>query len=85
MRTAPRLTVAFGAAAFMTATALFIIGAAVYGHEMGPAIIASVAGIFAEAALVVLLLDRIARVQEARDWAFVRHTVGQRMAAAMVE
>jgi hypothetical protein len=52
---------------------------------MGPAIFAGVAGIFAEAALVVLVLDRVNRFQEARDWAFVRDIVGQRMAATMVD
>jgi hypothetical protein len=80
-----KLTFMFGAASFVLAVGLFATGAAVYGRDMGPAILGGIAGIFAEAALVVLLLDRIVRSQEARDWAFVRETMGERMAAAMVD
>lgn len=78
-------TVAFGIASFLFAAGLFAVGAAVYERDMGPAILGGVAGIFAEAALVVLLLDRVTRLQEARDWAFVQQTVGRRMAATMVD
>jgi hypothetical protein len=80
-----KLTVTFGAASFVLAVGLFATGAAVYGRDMGPAVFGGIAGIFAEAALVVLLLDRVVRLQEARDWAFVRETMGDRMAAAMVD
>jgi hypothetical protein len=84
-RAQTKLTLTFGVASFVLAVGLFATGAAVYGRDMGPAILGGIAGIFAEAALVVLLLDRVVRLQEARDWAFVRETMGERMAATMVD
>jgi hypothetical protein len=85
VRPQAKVTVTFGAMSFVLAVGLFATGAAVYGRDMGPAILGGIAGIFAEAALVVLLLDRVVRLQEVRDWAFVRQTMGERMAAAMVD
>jgi hypothetical protein len=52
---------------------------------MGPHIYATVAGVFAEAALVVLVLDQIARNHERHEWPSVRRAVGVRMAASMVD
>jgi hypothetical protein len=80
-----KLTTELGLAVLTCSLVLLGVGVAVYGKEMGPHVIATVAGILGEAALVVLVLDRIARAQEKRDWRFVRQTIGQRMAACVVD
>jgi hypothetical protein len=75
----------FGAFALVAAAAIMGIGIAIYPHDMGPHAIATIAGILGEAALVVLVLDRITRAQERRDWAIARRTAGELMAASAVD
>ena len=53
--------------------------------KWGPISHATVAGVFAEAVLVVLVLDQIAHSHARHEWSFVRRVVGERMAASMVD
>lgn len=75
----------FGLCALLVALTLFSVSYLIYDDEIGPHIYATLAGVFAEAALVVLVLDQISRNQERREWSFVRRAVGERIAAAMVD
>jgi hypothetical protein len=74
-----------GAAAAGVAAVLTAVSFAVYGGEMGPHIIATVIAVLGEAALVVLVLDRVAKAQERKDWHFVEAVVCQGIAACMVD
>jgi hypothetical protein len=74
-----------GLAALGTSLGLLAVGIVIYGHEMAPHVLATIAGVFAEVALVVLVLDRLARAQAKQSWSFVRGVVGRRMAASMVD
>jgi hypothetical protein len=76
---------AMGIVALVCAALIFACGAIVYGGAMGPHAFATAAAILAEAALVLLVLDRVQTAQQHRDWRFVRQLVGQRMVAAMVD
>jgi hypothetical protein len=69
-----RLPPIFGLFALLVAAGVFSAGSIVYGDEMGPHIYAIIVGVFAEAALVLLVLDRIAHNEKQREWAFVRRT-----------
>jgi hypothetical protein len=84
-RNAPRPLRLAGISALALAAVLIIIGFILYGAEMGPHTIAIAAGILGEAALVVLVLDRVADTQRKHDWNFVRTLVSHGIAACMVD
>jgi hypothetical protein len=58
---------------------------AVYGGEMGPHIFATIIGILGEAALVVLVLERMSSSQKRCEWRFVGTCVSHGVAACMVD
>jgi hypothetical protein len=74
-----------GISALALAAILIIIGFILYGAEMGPHTVATAAGILGEAALVVLVLDRVADTQRKHEWNFVRTLVSHGVAACMVD
>jgi hypothetical protein len=74
-----------GIGALVCAALIFACGGIAYGGQMGPHAFATGAAILAEAALVLLVLDRVQTTQRHRDWRFVRQLVGQRMVATMVD
>jgi hypothetical protein len=74
-----------GMSALALAAILIIIGFILYGAEMGPHTIATVAGILGEAALVVLVLDRVANTQRKHEWNFVQTLISHGVAACMVD
>lgn len=85
LRIAPRPLRLAGISALALAVILLITGFTLYGAEMGPHTIATAAGILGEAALVVLVLDRVADSQRKHDWNFVQTLVGHGVAACMVD
>ena len=85
MRREGNISIRFGAVALAAAVVIMGLGVVVYPHDMGPHVVATLAGILGEAALVVLVLDRITRAQERRDWAVARRTVAELMAASAVD
>jgi hypothetical protein len=76
---------ATGVAALAGAVAVGGAGFAVFGGEMGPHLVAALAGMLGEAALVVLVLDRMSRSQELRDWKFADDIVNHAVAACIVD
>jgi hypothetical protein len=74
-----------GLLALLLSAGLVALSFVVYGEEMGPHILATIIGIFGEAALVVLVLDRMANSQKRREWRFVGAVVSHGVAACMVD
>src|SRR5690349_10481796 len=74
-----------GFLALLSSAGLAALSFAVYGEEMGPHIFATIIGILGEAALVVLILDRMAASQKQREWRFVGAVVSHGVAACMVD
>jgi hypothetical protein len=74
-----------GLLALLLSTGLAALSFVVYGEEMGPHIFATIIGILGEAALVVLVLDRMANSQKRREWRFVGTVVSHGVAACMVD
>jgi hypothetical protein len=74
-----------GMSALALAAILVTVGFLLFGKDMGPHTIATAAGILGEAALVVLVLDRMANSQRKREWNFVGAVVSHGVAACMVD
>jgi hypothetical protein len=74
-----------GLLAFLFSVVLAIVSFVVYGTEMGPHIFATIIGILGEAALVVLVLDRMAKSQQQREWRFVGTIVSHGVTSCMVD
>jgi hypothetical protein len=74
-----------GLSALALAVILTAVGFVIYGKEMGPHIIAVSIGILGEAAVVVLVLDRVTGRQKKEEWSFVRRVVGHGASACMVD
>jgi hypothetical protein len=74
-----------GLLALLLSAGLAGLSFVVYGQEMGPHIFAAIFGILGEAALVVLVLDRMANSQKQREWRFVGTVVSHGVAACMVD
>ena len=75
----------FGLLVLLLSAGLAALSFVVYGEEMGPHILATIIGILGEAALVVLVLDRMAKSQERREWRFTGTVVSRGVAACMVD
>ena len=71
--------------ALPSAIAFFAAGAFLYPADYGAHVFATIAGVFLEAAVVVLVLEKLAQGQQKSEWRFVRHTVALRVAATMVD
>jgi hypothetical protein len=74
-----------GLLALLLSAVLVVVSFVVYGTEMGPHILATVIGILGEAALVVLVLDRMAKSQQQREWRFVGTIVSHAVTSCMVD
>jgi hypothetical protein len=74
-----------GLLALLLSAGLAALSFVVYGKEMGPHIFATIIGILGEAALVVLVLDRMSSSQRRREWRFVGTVVSHGVAACMVD
>jgi hypothetical protein len=74
-----------GLLALLLSVGLVALSFVVYGAEMGPDIFATAIGVLGEAALVVLVLDRMTNSQRRREWRFVGIVVSQGVAACLVD
>lgn len=84
-RLSARLYLFLGLLALLLSAGLAALSFVVYGKEMGPHIFATIIGILGEAALVVLVLDRMANSQKRREWRVVGTVVSHGVAACMVD
>jgi hypothetical protein len=80
-RLSVQLYLFLGLLTILLSAGLAAISFMAYGKEMGPHIFATIIGILGEAALVVLVLDRMANSQKLREWRFVGTVVSHGVAA----